>query len=414
MAKVQPFVCIRPNGGVAADVAALPYDVYDRKEAKAAVQGKPLSFLNIDRPETQYDDDFDMYSQKAYDTARDMLKERIKDGTFIVDEEKAYYIYELTMNGRTQTGFVGCCSVDDYVNGVIKKHENTLAAKEEDRINHIRTVGAQTGPIYLAYRRVDALAEIISKTKEEAPLYDFLSEDGNGHRVWKINGKFTKEVEDEFAKIDAMYIADGHHRAASAVRVGLEKREQMNDAPCCAVGEPESDFFMSVMFADDELKILPYNRALKQLGNLSEEEFLTKMGEFFEIKEHEGAVTPSKKGEIGMYLKDRWYVLNLKDEYKSDDPVDGLDVARLQDLVLEPIFGIKDPRKDPAISFIGGIRGNKELERLVDTCGYRVAFSMYPTQMDELLAVADAKRLMPPKSTWFEPKLRSGLFIHKI
>ncbi|MBQ0146228.1 MAG: DUF1015 domain-containing protein [Lachnospiraceae bacterium] len=410
MAVVKPFKCTRPDEGVAAQVAALPYDVYSRKEAKAAVQGKPLSFLNIDRPETQYDDDFDMYSGKAYETARDLLKQKIREGVFISDPDDAYYLYELTMNGRKQTGIVACCSIDDYVNGVIKKHENTLAAKEQDRINHIRTVGAQTGPIFLAYRKNDTLSDIIGKVKLQKPLYDFTSEDGISHRVWKVGSEYTDTIRKTFEGIDAVYIADGHHRAASAVKVGLERREQMNDAPCQAVPDPESDYFMSVLFADEELAILPYNRAVRDLNGLSEKQFMEKIREVFDLEESRAFY----KNHIAMYIGGAWYYLVLKPEYRSDDSVDGLDVSRLQTLILDPVLGIKDPKTDSRISFVGGIRGDKELERLVDECGYAAAFSMYPTQMSELLAVADDGRLMPPKSTWFEPKLRSGLFIHKI
>jgi len=407
MASVRPFICIRPNEGVADKVAALPYDVYSRSEAKAFVADKPLSFLNIDRPETQYGDDFDMYSLEAYETARDMLKAKIKDGTFVTDGDKSYYVYELTMDGRRQTGIVACCSIDDYAAGVIKKHENTLAAKEEDRVNHIRTTGFQTGPIFLAYRRDQAIAEAIDEVKLSKPIYDFISEDGIGHRVWIAGAQLTDTIREAFEKINAIYIADGHHRAASAVRVGMEKRGQMNEMPCCAVPDPESDYFLSVLFADDELKILPYNRAVRGIPDMDA------LGLIFDILPEAGPAQLSK-GQINMYTDHKWYRLTLRDEYKSDDPVDGLDVSRLQDLVLEPMFGIHDPKTDSNISFVGGIRGDSELERMVDSGDYGVAFSMYPTQMSELLAVADAGRLMPPKSTWFEPKLRSGLFIHKI
>ena len=392
-------------------MAALPYDVYSRSEAKKAVEGKPLSFLNIDRPETQYDESFDMYSAKAYETARDMLKAEIKDGTFITDEERAYYVYELTMDGRRQTGIVACCAIDDYVNGVIKKHENTLAAKEQDRINHIRTTGAQTGPIFLAYRANAQLREIINVTKETPALYDFTADDGIAHRVWKIDAKYTAEVEKIFDGINAIYIADGHHRAASAVKVGLEKREQLNDAPCqrAVLGDEamESEYFMSVLFADEELKILPYNRVVKAAVDMEE------LGKIFEI-EKEDAPGELNKGQINLYADHQWYRLTVKPEFTSEDPVDGLDVSILQNHVLDPMFGIKDPKTDPNVKFVGGIRGDGELVRLVDSGEWNTAFSMYPTQMSELLAVADAGRLMPPKSTWFEPKLRSGLFIHRI
>ena len=401
MAIVKPFVCIRPDVKYADKVAALPYDVYDRKEAKAAVQNNALSFLNIDRPETQYPDDFDMYSEKAYETARDLLAFQIKDGIYVTEKEPAYFVYELTMNGRAQTGIVACCAVSDYVNGVIKKHENTLAAKEQDRIRHIRTVGAQTGPIFLAYRKNETLADILAVTRTNTPLYDFVSDDGISHRVWKIHPDFRETIENTFAGINEIYIADGHHRAASAVKVALETGR-------------EDETFLSVLFADDELRILPYNRALKDLNGRTKEEFLTEISKIYDVCECSQAVEPAAHGHVGMYLDGQWYELTLKPEFASDDPVKCLDVSRLQDLVLAPLFGIDDPKTNPRISFVGGIRGVKELERLVDSCGYAVAFSMYPTQMSELLAVADAKLLMPPKSTWFEPKLRSGLFIHRL
>ena len=405
MAKVKAFSCIRPEASVAAKVAALPYDVYDRKEAKAAVEGQPLSFLNIDRPETQYGEDFDMYSQKAYETARDMLAAEIADGTFIVDPDEAYYLYELMMNGRVQTGIVALCSIEDYKNDVIKKHENTLAAKEEDRINHIRYCGYQTGPIFLAYRRNNRLTQIIMETKYSDPLYAFIGKDRVGHRVWKIDRIYNDDIEKSFEGIGEIYIADGHHRAASAVKVGAS-----------------DDGFLSVLFAEDDLKILPYNRALKDLNGMTEKAFLGKLEELFEIEKSDESVMPGKKGEVGMFIAGRgeesqekgWYRLTVKPQYASIDPVGGLDVSILQNNVLGPMLGIDDPKTNSRISFIGGIRGNEELERLVNECGYAVAFSMYPTTIDDLMSIADSKKIMPPKSTWFEPKLRSGLFVHTV
>ena len=402
MAGVKPFKALRPNKEAAAAVAALPYDVYDRKEAAEAVAGKPLSFLNIDRPETQYGPDFDMYSDEAYQTARDLLDKEIADGVFIQDEKPCYYIYALTMNGRTQTGITACCDVADYRNGVIKKHENTRKEKEEDRIRHVDTCNAQTGPIFLAYRRNERLAEIIGEVKEGPALYDFVSDDGIRHEVWIIDDDSTiKEIEEIFAGIGAVYIADGHHRAASAVSVGVRRGL-----------EGESARFMSVLFADDELKILPYNRAVRDLNGLSKREYLDKVSESYEISGPSDIKEPEGKGLVCMYLDGEWY--GLKSKYASDDPVAGLDVSVLQDNLLTPVLGIGDPRVDDRISFIGGIRGTAELEKLVDSGDYAVAFSMYPTQMSELLSVADAGLLMPPKSTWFEPKLRSGLFIHRL
>ena len=411
MAVVKPFICIRPNKEVVCSVAALPYDVYDRKEAKEAVKGKPLSFLNIDRPETQFDDSFDMYSDKAYQTARAMLDKEIKDGIYITDTKLCYYLYELTMDNRSQTGIVAISSIDDYINGIIKKHENTRAEKELDRIKHVDVCNAQTGPIFLAYRSNDELKNIIKEQKENVPLYDFTSDDGIGHRVWKIDEKAAiSRIEDSFKNIPNTYIADGHHRAASAVKVGLKRRKENPSGR----GDEPYNYFLSVLFPEDELRILAYNRAVKTLAGLTEQEFIDRIKTNFDVEQVDKPCEPTKKGEIGMYINKGWYRLCAKDGCKSTDPVDGLDVSILQKYILDPILNIKDPRTDDNISFIGGVRGIGELVRLVDSCGFKVAFAMYPTSMKELLSVADAGLLMPPKSTWFEPKLRSGIFIHRL
>lgn len=415
MAILKPFNCIRPDKEVVRDVAALPYDVYNRKEAKAKVQNNPLSFLNIDRPETQYDDDFDMYSDKAYETARDLLWNQLKKGIYLKDEDKRYYLYELIMDGRSQTGIVGVASIDDYVSGIIKKHENTRKDKEEDRIRHVDTVNAQTGPIFLAYRKNAVLKSIIMKEKKNAPLYDFVSDDGITHRVWRVAmSEHIQGIEQAFTGIDSLYIADGHHRAASAVAVGLKRRAENPSY----LGNEEFNFFLSVVFDEEELEILPYNRAVKDLNGLSAEAFLQCLEEDFTIRKADSRVEPDAFTRFGLYIKEGdvgvWYELVAKEHIKSEDPVAGLDASILQDRVLSPILGIGDPRTDKRIDFIGGIRGIKELERLVDEEGYALAFAMYPTSMEQLLSVADASLLMPPKSTWFEPKLRSGIFIHAL
>ncbi len=411
MAVVKPFICIRPNKEVACAVAALPYDVYDRSEAKAAVKGKPLSFLNIDRPETQFNDSFDMYSDKAYQTARDMLNKEIQDGIFITEAKPCFYLYELTMDGRSQTGIVAVSSIDDYINGIIKKHENTRQEKELDRIKHVDVCNAQTGPIFLAYRSNERLKGIIAEQKKKSALYDFISDDGIGHRVWIVNeDDAIGNIESCFNNIPNTYIADGHHRAASAVKVGLKRRKENPNYK----GDEPYNFFLSVLFPEDELKILAYNRAVKALAGLTEGEFIDKIKPNFDIEHMDKPYEPAKKGEIGMYINKSWYRLSVKDSIKSTDPVDGLDVSILQKYILEPVLNISDPRTDDNISFIGGVRGIGELVRLVDSCGYKAAFAMYPTSMNELLSVADAGLLMPPKSTWFEPKLRSGLFIHRL
>ena len=411
MAVVKPFICIRPAKEHAAEVAALPYDVYNRKEACAAVKGNPLSFLNIDRAETQFSDDVDTYADCVYEKARELLDSQITDGIYVTDAGDHYYLYELTMDGRSQTGIVACCSIDDYVNGVIKKHENTREEKELDRIRHVDTVNAQTGPIFLAYRQNIALKEIVAEEKTKPALYDFVSDDGIRHRVWRIDGADrTDAIEAAFAAIPSTYIADGHHRAASAVKVGLKRRTKHPGY----TGEEPFNYFLSVLFPDEELMILPYNRVVRDLNGMSTEQFFEKLKEKFELEEiGKEPYAPVQKGTFGMYLDGTWYALKILPQYRSADPVKGLDVSILQDHLLAPVLGIGDPRTDKRIDFIGGIRGLKELERRVGE-DMEVAFSMYPTSIEELLSVADAGLLMPPKSTWFEPKLRSGLFIHRL
>ena len=411
MAIVRPFVCVRPEAGKADKVAALPYDVYNRKEACEAVKGNPLSFLNIDRAETQFPDDVDTYDDRVYVKAREILDRQIEEGVYVTDGEEDYYLYELTMDGRSQTGVVACCSIDDYVGGVIKKHENTREDKEIDRIRHVDTTNAHPGPIFLAYRQDEAVKEIVAQVKSGQPIYDFVSDDGIGHRVWVIGDRaMVRAVQDAFGRIPATYIADGHHRAASAVKVGLKRREENPGY----TGEEPFNYFLSVLFPDEELMILPYNRVVKDLNGMDREGFLKAAAERFCIEElGTEAFSPEEKGTFGMFLEGKWYCLKARPEYMSNDPVDGLDVSILQDHLLDPVLGIGDPRTDKRVDFIGGIRGLKELERRCHE-DMKVAFSMYPTSIRELLEVADAGRLMPPKSTWFEPKLRSGLFIHRL
>ena len=410
MALIKPFECVRPNEKDAARVAALPYDVYNRQEAVCEVKREPLSFLKIDRAETQFDDSTDTYAPEVYAKAKELFEEALADKTFITDTDKTYYIYALTMDKRTQTGIVACASIDDYLNNVIKKHENTRADKEVDRITHVDTLSAQTGPIFLAYRADSVINDAVKKTKENKALYDFISPDGIRHQVWKMTDiTLVENVRKAFEGIDSVYIADGHHRAASAVKVGLKRRRENPGY----TGNEEFNYFLSVLFPDEELMILPYNRVVKDLNGYTQEEFLNKIKEKFDIAESDSHVSPDKKGTFGMYLGGKWYKLTAHKDIMSDDPVDGLDVAVLQDNLLAPVLGIGDPKTDKRIDFVGGIRGLSELEkRCREDCV--VAFSMYATSIAELFAVADAGKLMPPKSTWFEPKLRSGLFIHRI
>ena len=412
MADIKPFKAYRPASGLEEKIASLPYDVFNRQEAYEKVQRKPDSFLAIDRPETQFAPDQDMYAQEVYDKAKEMLWGKISDGSFIQDETPCYYIYEQTMNGRTQTGIVACASIDDYLNNVIKKHENTREEKEQDRINHVYTCEAQTGPIFLCYRKNKLIADLVDKVKEmDEPVYEFVSEDGVRNRIFVISDlEETETICRVFTTIDSIYIADGHHRCASAVKVGLRKREELKGQ---LKGKLQSDYFLSVLFPDDELMIMDYNRVVKDLNGLSANDFMAKLSEMFEVKESDTQVKPSQKGEYGLFLEDKWYRLNAKDSIKNSDPVEGLDVSVLQNNVLGPVLGIGDPRTDKRIDFVGGIRGLDELEKRCHT-DCKLAFSLYPTSIAELFDVADAGLLMPPKSTWFEPKLLSGLFIHTI
>ena len=411
MADVRPFNAYRPRKGMESVIAALPYDVYNRAESVEVVKANPESFLAIDRAETQFSDDVDTYDPKVYDKARDMIRERIDDGRFVQDEgEPGYYLYELTMDGRVQNGIVACASIDDYLNGVIKKHENTRADKEVDRINHVDKTGFQTGPIFLAYRHNDILASVIDAVKKSEADCDFTSEDGIRHRVFSIkDSDKVAAIRDEFSKTDALYIADGHHRCASAVKVGLKRREENPGY----TGDEEFNYFLSVIFPGDELKILDYNRVVKDLNGLSEVQFFNEVIDRFEVCDAKKLYSPEDKGIFGMYISGKWYKLRAHHDLKSDDPVKGLDVSVLQDGLLGPVLGIGDPRTDKRIDFVGGIRGLGELEKRCRE-DMQVAFSMFPTSIDELFKVADEGLLMPPKSTWFEPKLRSGLFLHKI
>lgn len=411
MAIVKPFQAIRPDRRYAKEIAALPYDVYNRDEARVVVKENPLSFLAIDRAETAFPKETDIYGAWVYEKAGQLLQEWLEKGYFVQDSGKGFYLYELTWRGRVQNGIVGVSSVDDYLHQVILKHENTREEKEQDRIRHIEGCQAQTGPIFLAYKDQNTLSELIGRIKEREADFDFTGEDGVRHRVFSVfEENLINAIEEGFENVDKIYIADGHHRCASAVKVCLKRRGQEKDYDKNA----GFNYFLSVLFPQSELEILDYNRVIRDLNGLTEEEFLEKLRNNFEITEQESAYSPLNKGEFGMYLKDKWYALKFKHmELVEPHPVDKLDVSILQNYCFEPILGIDDPRTDLRIDFSGGIRGLGELERRVHT-DCKVAFSMKATSMDELFQVARAGLLMPPKSTWFEPKLRSGLFIHKI
>ncbi len=411
MAVLHPFKGYRPTKELCAAIAALPYDVMSSAEAREMVEGDPYSFLHVDRAEVDLPLGTDMYSPEVYRKAADNLNGMIERGIYIQDKKPVLYVYRLTMDGRSQTGLVGCSSVDEYLNNKIKKHELTRADKEQDRINHVAACNANTGPIFLTYRGRADIDKIIAYVTEGVPEYDFVSEDGVEHTVWVIDDDNTVNTLVElFKNIESLYIADGHHRNASAVKVALKKRE----AAAGFGGEEEFNFYLSVLFPEDQLHIMDYNRLVKDLNGMSEGEFLSSLAEKFDIEPCNAAVKPNAAHTFGMYLGGKWYLLKAKDCIIKDDAVDGLDVSILQNEVLLPLLGIGDARTDKRIDFVGGIRGIEELERRVDSGEMYLAFSMYPTSMEELLRVADEGKIMPPKSTWFEPKLRSGIFIHKL
>ncbi len=413
MITVKPFSALRPTPEYVKECAALPYDVMSSAEARRAVEGKPYSFLHIDKAEIDLDPSVDLYADEVYAKAAENLAEFEKKGVYQQDKERKFYFYRQVMDGRAQTGIVGCASIDDYIRGAIKKHELTRADKEADRIRHVDTCSAQTGPIFLAYRKSDSLDNIIAQETEKTPLYDFISDDGIMHTVWQSGSKETDaRIEDAFRALDALYIADGHHRAASAVKAGLKRRAENPEHN----GSEEYNYFLSVVFPANSLKIFDYNRLLYDLNGLSVEAFLRAVEEKLgtvTVYTGEGAYRPKTTHEIGLFVGEKWYVVQFHDRIcNAEKPSERLDCAILQNSFLSPVLGIDDPRTDKRIDFVGGIRG---LEYLQENCKTGMAaIAMYPTSLHELISVADAGEIMPPKSTWFEPKLRSGIFIHKI
>jgi uncharacterized protein (DUF1015 family) len=411
MPTVKPFQALHPRADLASLIAALPYDVYSRNEAKEVVAKNPFSFLQIDRPETFFPDDYDMYSREVYDKAKDRMQELIADGSFVRSEQPCYYIYALTMNERTQNGLVGCVSIDDFLDDRIKKHEKIRDEKKIDRTCHIDTCNAQTGPIFMAYRPVIELDDVIAEEKKKDLLFDFVAEDKVHHQVWEVlDEKVIAKINKLFSEINSFYIADGHHRATSAVDVSLKRREENPNY----TGKESFNFFLSVLFPSDELYIYDYNRVVRDLNGHDPEDIMHLLEDKFEIGRPESIpYHPEKKGDFGMYMRGNWYPLTVNPEFVPDNIVDRLDASILQRLVLEPILGIKNVRTDKRIRYVGGIRGLERLKYLANkTKG--IAFALYPPTMEEMFEVADNGCLMPPKSTWFEPKLRSGLFIHEI
>ena len=409
MAVIRQFRAIRPTPEMADKVAALPYDVVNSEEAREMTKNNPYSFLHVDKAEIDLSRETDIYSPEVYNKAKENLQGMIKDGILVQDDKPMLYVYELTMDERSQTGIAACASIDEYINGTIKKHELTREDKEQDRIRHVDICNANTGPIFLAYRTEEEISKIVDKTKESAPVYDFTAEDGIKHRVWIINKtEDINNIVELFKKVPSLYIADGHHRNASAAKVGLKRRAENPGY----TGEEEFNYYLAVLFPSDQLKIMDYNRVVKDLNGMSEEEFKKRLSEKFDISEIKGKAKPEKQYDFGMYLNKKWYMLTAKSGIRSQDVVRGLDVSILQDNILIPILGIGDIRTDKRIDFVGGIRGLEELEKRVDSGEMKVAFAMYPTSIDQLMSIADENKIMPPKSTWFEPKLRSGLFIH--
>ena len=415
MAVIRPFKALRPTKEKAYTVASVPYDVVNRKEAKEQAKGNPLNFLHVTRSEIDLADDVNAYSDEVYKNAKSNLEFLKKEAPLITEDTPHFYLYRLEMNGKAQVGIAATFSVDDYEKDVILKHEKTRREKEDDRTNHIVTTETQTGVVFLTYKGVDAINKIVDTTmKENNPEYDFTAPDGIKHTVWIVPENYNDKIVDEFKKIKNLYIADGHHRAASAARArNVKKSENKNHT-----GDEEYNYFISVIFPAEQLNILPYNRVVADLNNLSKDEFLDKVSEKFLI-EKSGKKEPAQRRTYGMYLDGEWYMLKARDSILASNSLsksvaETLDVSILQDFLLNPILGIDDPRTNKRIDFIGGIRGTKELEKLVNEGEAVVAFSLFPVSLNDLMNISDAGEIMPPKSTWFEPKLRDGLLVHTI
>jgi uncharacterized protein (DUF1015 family) len=408
MARIFPFKAVRPTPSYALEVASPPYDVLSSQEARDAVAGKPNSFLHVTKSEVDMPADLSIYDVSVYEKAKSNLAFMLQNGILLQEAKACYYIYELTMDGISQTGLVCCSSVDDYENDIIKKHEYTRPEKEQDRINHIAISGAQTGNVFLAYRNVAAMDQLIDDWKlNHSPVYDFKAEDGILHRIWVVDADETvSTITSIFAnEIPCTYIADGHHRAASAAKVRKSLGEKAG---------PEADGFLTTLFPADELRILPYNRVIKDLNGMAPEDLISALQDDFMISSVEEPVDPKELHEFGMYLEGKWYHLTAIKGTYTDDPIGVLDVTILSNNVLEKLLGIADQRTDKRIDFVGGIRGLKELEKRVDSGEMKLAFSFHPVTIHQLFDIADSGNVMPPKSTWFEPKLRDGLLTHLI
>ncbi|HSE97684.1 MAG TPA: DUF1015 family protein [Blastocatellia bacterium] len=410
MATIRAFRALRPPREKAADVSAVPYDVVNTQEARELAEGNPLSFLRVSRPELELSDDTNPYGDEVYERAATNFEKLRAEAPLTVEETPSLYAYRLRMGEQVQTGVAACCSVDEYDSDIIRKHERTRKDKEDDRTRHIVTLRAQTGPVFLTYRGRDEIDSIIARAQNAEPLYDFTAGDGVAHTIWRLSDNDSRRISEEFEQVPLVYIADGHHRAASASRA----RAQLRSENPAHTGSEEYNYFLAVLFPAGQLQIMPYNRTVKDLNGLSKEEFIARLSESFSVSDA-GSPSPSRKGEISMYLDGRWRSLQIPPgSIDANDPIRSLDVSVLQERALDPILGIKDVRTDKRIDFVGGIRGAAALERAVDEGRAAVAFSMYPVTVDELIAVSDANEIMPPKSTWFEPKLRDGLLSHMI
>lgn len=410
MAIIRPFKALRPHEKVAHLVASVPYDVVNREEAAELAKGNPISFLRVTRSEIEMSESIDVYSKEVYQKAKENLERLINDAPMIQEKDDSLYIYKLTMGNHSQVGIAATFSIDDYDNDVIKKHEKTRKVKEDDRTNHIVTTEAQTGPVFLTYKAVANIDKIVNDTiKKNSPIYDFTAVDGIKHSIWILPQEYNESIISEIAKVKNLYIADGHHRAASASRtqkVMKEKNPNHN-------GNEEYNFFLAVLFPAEQLRIMPYNRVVHKL-KMKKDEFLKKVSVNFNLEKTNSPNPPSKR-TFAMYIDKQWYLLTPNENVKEAKSYgDNLDVSILQNYLLHPILGIEDPRTDTNIDFIGGIRGTDELVKLVDTEKAEVAFSMFPVTLDDLINISDAGEVMPPKSTWFEPKLRDGLLVHLI
>ena len=411
MATFKPFRALRPKPEYAKDVASRPYDVLNAHEARQEAEGNKYSFLRVIKPELELPDDIDPYGANVYNQGLKNLNFLRSEQIIEKDATPSFYIYRLTMDGREQTGIVGCCHYQEYFDGHIKKHELTRTAKENDRVRHVETQNANAEPVFFSYRGLNSINQVITNATQSDPVYDFTADDGIRHELWVIDDESSiSRIENDFKSVPDLYVADGHHRTAAAARVGQQKKDNNPDHD----GTEEYNFFMAVLFSDDQLKIFDYNRVVQDLNGMSTDQFKEKLQRIFEISELESAQSPSIKGIFSMYLDKKWYSLNPKEVISSDNPKENLDVTLLSEKVLDPILGIQDLRKDTRIDFVGGIRGLSELEGRVDSGEMAVAFALFPVSMAELLAIADAGEIMPPKTTWFEPKLRSGLFIHEL